>query len=115
MMDNALHCDIDLPSQIMSFVSLKLRSGGAGRTGTITCKSDRAPSADSPRLGPPENRAGTPVQLAIDFLPLPDLSIVGSLFNLAINWGKLKSNELFHFLPVRMRDSFFDVLCIKYK
>lgn len=43
-------------------------------------------SADSPRLGPPENRAGTPVQLAIDFLPLLDLSIVGSLFNLAINW-----------------------------
>lgn len=85
-MDNTLHCDIDLPSQIMFFVSLKLRSNCAGRTGTITCKSGRTPSADSPRLGPLENRAGTPVQLAIDFLPLLDLSIVGSLFNLAINW-----------------------------
>lgn len=29
--------------------------------------------------------------------------------------GELKSNELFYFLPVRMRDLFYDALCIKYK
>lgn len=85
-MDNTLHCDIDLPSQIMFFVSLKLQSNCAGRTGTIMCKSGRTPSVDSPRLGLLENQAETPVWLVIDFLPQLDLSIVGTLFNLAINW-----------------------------
>lgn len=92
---------------------MKSQGRRGGRTGKIMCKyggpRQRFPYTRAP--WEPQRDPGPP---RIDFLPFLDLSIVGSLFNLAINWES-SGYELFYFLPVRMRDLVYDALCIKYK